>query len=161
MRTLPHPHTGEGAAALGAFVVAALELVALSTAPAGDRPVIAAALVGAALVFLLLAGVRHRCRRCSVQPVQAAPSKAVDKDWFTAESVQDFPIEAVRPLLSCADPPSLSSLYSAWVFATEGHDAVWIERHLGLSPVAVHTLCEVARTRRQGEAGARAGQGGT
>ena len=149
MRSLPHPRTGEGAAVLGVFTLAALELIALSAAPAGNRPVIAGALAAAAAVVLLgVAVVRHRHRRPAVPLGHPAPPEAVGAEWFTADTFEGFPAKAVAPLLRHPGAPSPSSVYSAWVLAVEGHDPVWIERHLGLPPQVAHVLCEAARSRR-------------
>ncbi|MFI1093951.1 hypothetical protein [Streptomyces sp. NPDC020917] len=149
MRRLPHPHTGEGAAALGVFTLAALELIALSAAPAGNRPVIAGALAAAAaLVLLGVAVVRHRRNRPAVRLARPSTPEAVGAEWFSAETFEGFPAEAVGPLLGHPGAPSPSSLYSAWVLAVEGHDPVWIERHFGLPPDVAHVLCEAARSRR-------------
>ncbi|MEY9944298.1 hypothetical protein [Kitasatospora sp. GAS1066B] len=66
------------------------------------------------------------------------------EDWFTAESLADFPLEAVRPYL--AGHP-LGRLHTAWVLALTGHEPAWIARHLGL-PEAVAVLLVEAVNRR-------------
>ncbi|WP_369394469.1 hypothetical protein AB5J72_48285 [Streptomyces sp. CG1] len=53
--------------------------------------------------------------------------------WTAARQArQRLAMEAVRP--SCWDPdaPDLNLPYTAWVFATHGHDGTWIAHHLNL-----------------------------
>ncbi|WP_169317165.1 hypothetical protein [Actinacidiphila oryziradicis] len=56
-------------------------------------------------------------------------------------------MEAVRPLLLGPDASALNRLYLAWIFATHGHDAVWIERYLDLPGEVVHVLVDAAHQR--------------
>ncbi|MFJ3221458.1 hypothetical protein ACIPLC_36765 [Kitasatospora sp. NPDC086801] len=147
MRAIPHLRTGEGLAAFTAAVVAVAAMAAIGLSPAGDQPVVGAALGGAAMAvlgvlvvtaFARLARSRRHTRQFDHDTVQA---------WFTTPDIEDFPEEALRPLLPESDPPSMNRLYTAWVFATHGHDAVWLERHFDLPGDLAHKLVEQARHR--------------
>jgi hypothetical protein len=54
-------------------------------------------------------------------------------------------MEAVRPLLLGLDAPDLNHLYTAWLFATHGNDAVWIEQNLDLPGEMSRLLVGAAR----------------
>ncbi|TKA01393.1 hypothetical protein [Actinacidiphila oryziradicis] len=73
MKTVPHPRTGEGVAALGVLMLVVLEVAALSAAPARDRPVVGGALVGAAAsAFIVVGALWHHYRRTAVRRVRGA-----------------------------------------------------------------------------------------
>ncbi|WP_369394468.1 hypothetical protein AB5J72_48280 [Streptomyces sp. CG1] len=147
MRTLPHSHTGEIAALLGVLVLTVLEITALATAPARDRPLVSGALVGAGTAaFVMVAAVWHSHRDVARQG-RWSLSQTVDESWFTAHTLDGFPMEAVRPYLLGKNAPSLNSLYTAWVFTTHGRDAQWIERHLNLPADITCLLLEASRQR--------------
>ncbi|MFD7831719.1 hypothetical protein [Kitasatospora sp. NPDC059803] len=141
MRAVPRPRTGEGAVVLGVIALLLLEVVALVVLPARDRPVVGGALFGAGVAGLAVAGVLWQRLRRRRHPV--VPQAEADQDsWFSAHSLEGFPMEAVRPLLLGAHAPSLNTLYTAWVFATHGHDAGWIARHLSLPAGVVRLLAD-------------------
>jgi hypothetical protein len=73
------------------------------------------------------------------------PGEAADNSWFTAQALQDFPMDAVRPRLLEPDAPDLTSMYTAWIFATHGQDAVWLKHHLDLPADLAHLLVDAAR----------------
>ncbi|MGW5367985.1 hypothetical protein ACWER6_12025 [Streptomyces sp. NPDC004009] len=147
MRTVPHPRTGEGAAFLGVLTLVVLETVAVSTAPARDKPVVGGALMGAATAaFILIAALWHHHRQAEQRACRVVPEDLGD-GLFTARSLEGFPMEAVRPFLLGPDAPSLNSLYTAWLLATHGHDAAWIAHHLDLPPEVLHLLTDAARQR--------------
>ncbi len=54
-------------------------------------------------------------------------------------------MEQVRPLLLSPGAPGLSRLYTAWVFATHGHDPQWIAHHLDLPTPTARLLVTAAR----------------
>jgi hypothetical protein len=149
-RSLPHLRTLEGTAVLSALVLTALGIIALAAAPDRDRPAIGLAMVGAvaavALAALLLSRRKEATRPVRHQPAGAA--QPVDEPWFPDEELDGFPMDAVRPLLRTG-APSLNSLYTAWVFARQGHGATWIEQHLGLPPRMVYLLVDAAAEHRR------------
>ncbi|MCW2875021.1 hypothetical protein [Actinacidiphila oryziradicis] len=146
MRMAPHPRAGEAAAALGVLTLAVLELVVLRVAPAGDRPGIGGALVGAAAVAFILVAVLRCHRRAAARHAAQRLTEALSEDeWFTARTLEGFPMEAVRPLLLGPDAPDLNRLHTAWVFATNGNDAVWMERNLDLPGDMARLLVDAAR----------------
>ncbi|MET8630164.1 hypothetical protein ABZW30_41725 [Kitasatospora sp. NPDC004669] len=148
MRAIPHLRTGEGMAALTAVVVGAAAMATIGLSPAADRPVVGAALGGAAVAVLgiLVAVAFARRTRSRHHSQQLARNTA--EAWFTAPTVADFPEDALRPLLPTTDPPSMNRLYTAWIFATHGHDAVWLERHFDLTGDLARQLVEEAHRRR-------------
>ncbi|MEV5875348.1 hypothetical protein AB0L75_14150 [Streptomyces sp. NPDC052101] len=147
MRTLPHLRTGEGATVLGVFTLTVLEMTALATAPARDRPLVSGALIGAATAtFVVVAAMWHNHRNAARQARLRLP-QTVDESWFTARALYGFPMEDVRPYLLGKDAPNLNTLYTAWVFATHGQDATWIDRHLDLPANITRLLVEAARQR--------------
>ena len=145
MRTPPHSPTGEITALLGVLLLMVLEITALATAPARDRPLVSGALIGAGTAgFVVVAAVWHGHRDATRQ-VGRSLTEAVDESWFTARTLDGFPMEAVRPYLLGRNAPSLDTLYTAWILATHGQDARWIERHLGLPADLTHLLVDTAR----------------
>ncbi|MFJ9931440.1 hypothetical protein ACIRU5_36170 [Streptomyces misionensis] len=148
MRPLPHPHTGEGTAVLGVLLLTVLEMTALATAPRTDQPIVAGALLGAATAaFVVVAAVVHSHRRGQRQ-ARRQLTEAVDETWFTGGALDGFPEDAVRPLLLTPDAPSMNCLYSAWIFATHGHDAAWLEHNLDLPAGVAHLLASAAERER-------------
>ncbi|MFE9174350.1 hypothetical protein ACFYNZ_33760 [Streptomyces kebangsaanensis] len=147
MRPLPHPRTGEGAAVLGLLTLIVLETTVLATASARDRPLVSGALIGAATAaFIVVAAIRHSHRKAARQARRRLP-ETVGESWFTARTLDGFPMETVRPHLLGEDAPGLNHLYTAWIFATHGQDAKWIERHLDLPADVTRLLVEAARRR--------------
>ncbi|MFG2147177.1 hypothetical protein ACGFRG_23700 [Streptomyces sp. NPDC048696] len=148
MRPLPHPQTGEGAVVLGVLLLTVLEMTVLATAPRADRPIIAGALVGAATAaFVVVAAVIHSHRRARRQ-ARRQLAETVDGSWFTTRALDGFPMDAVRPLLLTPDAPGLNRLYAAWIFATHGHDATWLEHNLDLPADLAHLLADTAHRER-------------
>ncbi|MFJ9846707.1 hypothetical protein ACIRYZ_41000 [Kitasatospora sp. NPDC101155] len=148
MRAIPHLRTGEGTAALAAALVAAVAMAAIGLSPAGDRPVIGAALGGAAVAVLgILVAVAFARRARSRRHSQKLAHDTAEA-WFTAPTVADFPEDALRPFLPATDPPSMNRLYTAWIFATHGHDAIWLERHFDLPGDLARKLAEEAHPHR-------------
>ncbi|MFI9272145.1 hypothetical protein ACIGXM_15685 [Kitasatospora sp. NPDC052896] len=148
LRAVPRPRTREGAAAVVAVAAAVLELVVLSTVPVRERPVVGGALVGAAASVLGVLGlIRHRLRspRQPVPRAERAAERVTDGPWFTARTLEGFPVEAVRPLLHGPQAPSLNALYTAWVFVIQGYDTRWIARQLYLPTELVRLLADTAR----------------
>ncbi|MBX7555372.1 hypothetical protein ABZX95_46525 [Streptomyces sp. NPDC004232] len=148
MRTLPHPRTGEGVALLGVLTLVVLEVTALATAPARDRPIVSGALMGAGTAaFVLVAAVWHSHRNAA-RRARRRLHETVDDSWFTARTLDGFPMEAVRPYLLAKDAPGLNRLYMAWILATHGEDAAWIERHLDLPADLTRLLVDTATWQR-------------
>ncbi|MFF3517504.1 hypothetical protein [Streptomyces sp. NPDC002573] len=147
MRTVPHPRTGEGAAILGVLTLVVLETVAVNTAPTRDKPMVGGALMGAATAaFILIAALWHHHRQAEQRTRKIVPED-LGEEWFTAKSLEGFPMEAVRPFLLGPNAPSLNRLYTAWLLATHGHDPAWIAHHIDLPPDVVHLLADAARQR--------------
>lgn len=150
MKTAQHPRTREGTAVLCLIVLIMLELVVLTTVPASERSLVSSALAGAAGAALAVVAVTSHRHRGPRQTRRQTSPDVVDRSWFTTEALEGFPMEAVRPLLRASDAIELERVYTAWVFATQGEDAVWIERHLGLPPRVAHLLVDSARRRSRG-----------
>ncbi|MGJ5752053.1 hypothetical protein FB563_0121 [Streptomyces puniciscabiei] len=144
MRTLPH--TGEVTAMLGVIVLMVLEVTALATAPARDRPLVSGALIGAGTATFVVVALWHGHRGATRQRRRSL-TETVDELWFTAHTLEGFPMEAVRPYLLGKNAPSLNSLYTAWVFAIHGQDAHWIQRHPNLPADVTRLLVDAARQR--------------
>jgi hypothetical protein len=141
--------TGRGTALCGVLLLLGLQTVALALAPAPLRPFLSGVLIGAATAGLLLALLLAQSRRQAGRPLaDRAAARAGDDDtqWFSARSLEGFPMEQVRPLLLSADAPGLNRLYTAWVFATHGHDPQWIARHLDLPTPTARLLVAAARS---------------
>ncbi|WP_073809106.1 hypothetical protein [Kitasatospora sp. CB01950] len=135
-----YPWTGRGAALTGVLLLLVLEATAMGTAPAGLRSFLGGVLLGSStaglVVALLLARTLHR--------TLALPAND-DTRWYTARTLDGFPMEQVRPLLLASGGPGLNRLYTAWVFATHGHEAPWIARHLDLPVPTARLLVDAAR----------------
>ena len=59
-------------------------------------------------------------------------------------ALEGFPMDEVRPFLLGPAAVDLNRLYGAWVLATHGRDAVWIEQHLHLPTEAARLLTAAA-----------------
>ena len=147
MRPLPHPHTGEGTAVLGVLLLTALEMTALATAPRADRPIVAGALVGAAAAFVVVTAVVHSHHRAQ-REARRQLTETVDESWFTPGALDSFPMDAIPPLLLKPDAPSLNRLYTAWIFATHGHDTAWLEHNLDLPADLARLMADAADRER-------------
>ena len=134
------------ASALAVVILVGLEGTTLTVARAGDRPVLGGLLAGANAAFavLLLAWHGHHA---SARRVLRPPAEEEGEEWFSAEALEGFPMEDVRPLLLGPDAPSLNRLYVAWIFATHGYDAPWIARHLDLRLSVARLLENAAHCR--------------
>ncbi|MDH6108443.1 hypothetical protein P3T36_003913 [Kitasatospora sp. MAP12-15] len=144
LRALPRLRTREGSAVLTVLTVSVLEIVVLSAVPMQERPAIGGALIGATAAVLVVAGVVWR-RLQSPRRTAAPADQTTDGPWFTARTLEDFPTEAVHPLVLEPHAPSLNALYTAWVFVRQGYDSRWIARHLDLPTDVVLLLVESAR----------------
>ncbi|MEU3571992.1 hypothetical protein AB0E96_26725 [Kitasatospora sp. NPDC036755] len=161
-RTVLFPRTGRGAALCGVLLLITAEGLAVGLAPHPLRLFLSGALVGASvaglLLALLLAGSRRRAGTAALLRGAGATGEAGAADdstqWFSARSLDGFPMEQVRPLLLSPGAPGLSRLYTAWMFATQGQDPRWIARHLEL-PARTARLLVTAARRHTGAAPAR------
>ncbi|MFD9689196.1 hypothetical protein ACFXPX_21210 [Kitasatospora sp. NPDC059146] len=142
-RTALFPWTSRGTALCVAVLLLALQVAALGAAPAPLRLFLSGVLIGGSAVGLLLALLLAHSRQRA--GLAAPPAPEDDAQWFSARSLEGFPMEQVRPLLLGPDAPGLNRLYTAWVFATHGHDPQWIAHHLGLPTPTARLLVTAAR----------------
>ncbi|MET8625911.1 hypothetical protein ABZW30_19525 [Kitasatospora sp. NPDC004669] len=143
-RTALLPRTDRGTALCGVLLLLVLQTVAL--APAALRPFLSGVLIGASTAGLLLALLLALSGRAADRPLAArAAAGEDDTQWFSARSLEGFPMEQVRPLLLSPGAPGLNRLYTAWVFATHGHDPQWIAHHLDLPTPTARLLVAAAR----------------
>ncbi|MFE7590062.1 hypothetical protein ACFU6K_11700 [Kitasatospora sp. NPDC057512] len=152
-RTALFPRTGRGTALCGVLLLITAEGLAVGLAPHPLRLFLSGTLIGASVAGLLLALLLAAGRRRAGAAAGPGPFRD-DAQWFSARSLDGFPMEQVRPLLLAPGAPGLSRLYTAWVFATHGHDPQWIARHLDL-PVRTARLLVTAARRHTGAAPAR------
>ncbi|PYC77712.1 hypothetical protein C7C46_18130 [Streptomyces tateyamensis] len=101
------------------------------------RPLLGGALLGAGTAGGVVAAALLGGRR----PGRELPSVP---DWFSTEALEGFPMDAVRPLLHRPAAPSLNRLYTAWVLARRGHDALWLSTHLELPAETARLLTTAA-----------------
>ncbi|MEU1289698.1 hypothetical protein [Kitasatospora sp. NPDC005856] len=138
-----HSWSSRGIILSAVLLLLALEGVAVGVAPGRLRLFLCGLLIGASVAALLLAqllGRSHRAhRRSAVLPVGDD-----DAQWFSARTLEGFPMDEVRPLLRAPGAPGLNRLYTAWVFATHGHDPQWIAHHLDLPPSTTRVLVDAA-----------------
>ncbi|MGW4043393.1 hypothetical protein [Streptomyces sp. NPDC004721] len=146
MKALPHPRNGAGTAVLCVLTLTALEMTVLATAPAAYRPVIGGALLGAAVTAFALAAAL-RADRKATRRARRRLLEVRDVSSFTSRTLEGFPMEAVRPRLLGPSAPSLNHLYTAWAFASRGHDTAWLVRHLDLPADLARLLTETAAIR--------------
>ncbi|WP_316524416.1 hypothetical protein [Kitasatospora brasiliensis] len=148
-RTVLFPRTGRGTALCGVLLLVTAEGLAVGLAPHPLRLFLSGTLIGASvaglLLALLLAGSRRRAGTAAL--LAGARAGGEDTQWFSARSLDGFPMEQVRPLLLAPGAPGLSRLYTAWVFATHGQDPRWIARHLDLPGRTARLLVTEARRR--------------
>ncbi|MBO1416075.1 hypothetical protein [Streptomyces sp. FH025] len=143
------PRTGRGTALCGVLLLLTLQGVAVGVAPGQLRLFLSGVLIGASaaglLLALLLAHSQRRAGRPSATPTGIAAAADDDTQWFSARSLEGFPMEQVRPILLGPGAPGLNRLYTAWVFATHGHDPQWIAHHLDLPTSTARLLATAAR----------------
>ncbi|MFE4513099.1 hypothetical protein ACFRMQ_02725 [Kitasatospora sp. NPDC056783] len=146
-RTALFPRTGRGTALCGVLLLITIEGLAIGLAPDPLRLFLSGTFIGASVAGLLLALLLATSRRRA--GAAAAPAGAGrlggDAQWFSARSLDGFPMEQVRPLLLSPGAPGLNRLYTAWVFATHGHDPQWIARQLDLPTRTARLLVTAAR----------------
>jgi hypothetical protein len=98
----------------GVLLLAALELVALATAPAGQRPFVMGAVIGAGTAALITAGaVVHARRRTAQRPRYDHSGDPVEASWFSDGTLDGCPMDELRPLLLGPEPVALDRLYTA------------------------------------------------
>ncbi|MGD3107747.1 hypothetical protein [Streptomyces sp. YGL11-2] len=122
-------------------VLVLLETLALTLGPSGVRPVLLGVLAGTAITVLLLI----RLRRADARSRPPQPPSA--EGWLSSRALENFPMDAVRPLLNRPNAPDLRRLYAAWTLALLGYEARVIARHLHL-PTAIVRLLTDATPRR-------------
>ncbi|MFJ3217847.1 hypothetical protein ACIPLC_18240 [Kitasatospora sp. NPDC086801] len=144
-RTALFPWTGRGTALCGVLLLLTLQGIAVGVAPGRLRLFLSGVLIGASGAGLLLALLLARSGRRTGRPAPAAALGQDDTQWFSARSLEGFPMEQVRPLLLSPGAPGLNRLYTAWVFATHGHDPQWIAHHLDLPTPTARLLVTTAR----------------
>ncbi|MEV7770913.1 hypothetical protein [Kitasatospora sp. NPDC086791] len=174
LRTGKPPRSGRATALSGVLLVIALQCLAVGVAPGPLRLFLSGALIGASVAGLLLALLLATSRRragaagranqrrardardtrnaCNAQEACDARGRTTapgddDAQWFSARSLEGFPMEQVRPLLLAPGAPGLNRLYTAWMFATHGHDPHWIAHHLDLPTPTARLLVTAARNR--------------
>ncbi|MBV2156539.1 hypothetical protein [Kitasatospora sp. SUK 42] len=156
--------TGRGTALCGVLLLLTLQGVAVGVAPGRLRLFLSGVLIGASTAGLLLALLLAHSQRRASRPAAARTDTtragttrtdatradlvlAADDDtqWFSARSLEGFPMEQVRPILLAPGAPGLNRLYTAWIFATHGHDPQWIAQHLDLPTSTARLLATAAR----------------
>ncbi|MGA5817637.1 hypothetical protein ACPC54_07230 [Kitasatospora sp. NPDC094028] len=140
----PLPRTGRGTALGGVLLLLVLQGIAVGVAPAPLRLFLSGVLIGASVAGLLLALLLAHSRRRAVRPADR-PADEDDAQWFSARSLDGFPMDQVRPLLLAPGAPGLNRLYTAWVLATHGRDPQWIAHHLALPVPTARLLVTAAR----------------
>ncbi|MFD7341161.1 hypothetical protein ACFV98_35030 [Streptomyces violascens] len=150
MSALFHPRIGEGPVLLVVTLAAVSELVAVRLAPSGIRPAVSGFLLGAAVAVLAMTALlSHRRRRIAARHHPVVSTELVDESWFTARTLDGFPVEDVRPRLLGPDAPDLHRLYAAWILAPYGWDTAWIGHQLGLPHDIAALLVGAARARHE------------
>ncbi|MFE4974142.1 hypothetical protein ACFRAR_18785 [Kitasatospora sp. NPDC056651] len=146
-RTVLFPRTGRGTALCGVLLLITAEGLAVGLAPDPLRLFLSGTFIGASAAGLLLALLLATSRRRAGTAAALAGAGPLggDAQWFSARSLDGFPMEQVRPLLLSPGAPGLNRLYTAWVFATHGHDPQWIARHLDLPTRTARLLVTAAR----------------
>ncbi|MFF7140927.1 MULTISPECIES: hypothetical protein [Streptomyces] len=112
-----------------------------------------ALLVLVVAVVALIVGTRMRqgrARRLRHAPGRA-PAESVDTSWFAAHTLDGFPEDAVRARLRTPGAPPVDRAYAAWILATHGADAVWLERNLTLPADVARLIVEAAEARRRAQ----------
>ncbi|MFJ9694797.1 hypothetical protein [Kitasatospora sp. NPDC101183] len=139
------PRPGEAVALISALGLLLTEEIALGLAEEEDRPVIGAFLVAASGAGLLIAGAVLVLRWLDVRRPLPLPPTGPNGREYSARALEDFPMDAVRPLLLGEQAPQLGQLYSAWMLARAGRPAPWIARRLDIPLDAARLLVEAAR----------------
>ncbi|MBV9025487.1 MAG: hypothetical protein JO362_17230 [Streptomycetaceae bacterium] len=151
MRTAPPSWPAEGVTALGIVALTLLELLIWNLAPPPDRLLIGAVLTAVAVAAgAVYAAVRHEHRhRDLAQRLVVLLDDSPGEQWFTDDTLDGFPAQAVRPFLEGPRPPDLNLLYTAWVFAEHGYGTAWIAHHLDLPTTVVQPLVDAVSAHRR------------
>ena len=150
MRLTPRPRASRGVAELAGVgvVVVAVVLVAV-LAPSRDRPLAFAVLLGvvaaAGVVVGVLLGVRSERARHDTHETDREIVEAA----FNPQSMEGFPKQQLAELLPGIDRSRLLVLQTAWVLATYGHNAQWLEQHFHVNGEVARLLTETAGERRK------------
>ncbi|WP_031071555.1 hypothetical protein [Streptomyces sp. NRRL WC-3742] len=139
------PRPGEALALISALGLLLTEEIALGLAEEEQRPIIGAFLVAASATGLLIAAAVLLHRWLDIRRPLPLPPPGPNGREFSARALEDFPMDAVRPLLLSEHAPQLGQLYSAWILARAGHPAPWIARRLGIPRAVAQLLAEAAR----------------
>ena len=150
MRNPRTPIPGDLLAVCGVLLLAALELVALATAPAGQRHLVTGAVIGSGTAASITTwAVLHTRRRTAQRTHHERPSSGVDASWFTEGTLDGFPMDEIRPFLLGPEPVALNRLYIAWILAVRGHDITRLADHLDLPKDAVRPLAQAAQRQQE------------
>lgn len=119
--------------------------------PAADRIGVAAVVMAAAFLALVVGTRVWQARLRPLGRGRDRSTEPVDSSWFTADTLDGFPADAVRAVCEEGDAPPSGRLYEAWVLAAHGtaRSAVWLERNLDLPPDAARLIVEAAEARRR------------
>ncbi|MFF9605397.1 hypothetical protein ACF1GY_24375 [Streptomyces sp. NPDC014684] len=119
--------------------------------PTSDRVGVAAVVLAGAFAALIIGvRVRQALDRPAKRRSRVRDEERSDASWFTADSLDGFPEDAVRARLKGPDAPSLDRLHAAWVLArhARGISAEWLERNLDLPADAAHLIVEASEATR-------------
>jgi hypothetical protein len=149
MKLASHPRTGRGIAELtGAGVVVVAVVLVAVLAPSRDRPLTFALLLGVVAAAGVVVGVLVGVRRERARHDASETDREIVEAAFNAQSLEGFPEQELAALLPGLDQSRLLVLQTAWVLATYGHSAVWLQEHFHVNGEVAHLLAEAADRRR-------------
>jgi hypothetical protein len=125
-------------------VLAALEGTALIMVHGRDRLIVAGALAGSLVSLGVIGFGLARLHRLVDRISDPPGSLDADQSWFTAQMLEDFPMDRLRPELLASPGLHLNTLYAAWSCAVMGRDAAWLQDRFTLEQRIAEVLAQAA-----------------
>lgn len=141
--------SGEAVAVSAAVVVLIGAAVAIAAAPVRDRSVVTLVLLVVVAAAGAVLGVVGYARSQRSRHAAIELERDTVEAWFDAPSLVGFPARELNELLPGAGRPEVLRLQTAWLLATQGHDAAWLTRHFGVPADVARLLVASAQRSAQ------------
>jgi hypothetical protein len=144
MRLSSRSSSGEAVAVSAAVVVLIGAAIAITASPVRDRSVVTLVLLVVAAAAGAVLGVVGFARSERSRHAAVELERDTVEAWFDAPSLAGFPAQELNEMLPGIGRAEVLRLQTAWLLATQGHDAAWLTRHFGVSADVARMLVETA-----------------
>jgi hypothetical protein len=152
MRLSSRSSNGEAVAVSAAVVVLIGAAAAITASPARDRSVVTLVLIVVVAAAVAVLGVVGYARSQRSRHAAVELERDTVEAWFDAPSLVGFPARALDEMLPGTGRAEVLRLQTAWLLATQGHDAAWLTRHFGVSADVARLLVDSAQRSAQDSA---------